>query len=67
MGRTDTPGSEQGRLTGSLEELRESEARFWFITEMAPVGIAQVDIDGRFLFANRRLGELLGHAPSELQ
>ena len=53
--------------TRNLEELRESEERFRSTAEMAAIGIAQVDADGRFLFANRWLCELLGYTREELQ
>jgi diguanylate cyclase (GGDEF)-like protein/PAS domain S-box-containing protein len=51
----------------SLEVLRESEERFRSTTEMAAIGIAQVDADGGFIFANRWLCGLLGYTPEELQ
>jgi diguanylate cyclase (GGDEF)-like protein/PAS domain S-box-containing protein len=52
---------------GTLEALRESEERFRSSAELAAIGIAQVDAGGRFIFANRWLGDLLGYSPQELQ
>ena len=46
--------------------LRESEERYRRTFELASSGLAQVDLDGRFLRVNRRLCELLGYAESEL-
>jgi len=53
--------------TAEVQALRESEERFRSTTDMAAIGIAQVDADGRFIFANRWLCELLGYAREELQ
>ena len=50
-----------------VADLREREERFRATTEMAAIGIAQVDADGRFIFANRWLCELLGYTRDELQ
>ncbi|HEX7810287.1 MAG TPA: diguanylate cyclase [Burkholderiales bacterium] len=51
----------------SLESLRTSEERFRSLVDMAAIGIAQLDADGRFLFANRWLCDLLGYTCEELQ
>ena len=47
-------------------ELRESEERFRATFEQAAVGIAHVDLDGRFLRVNRRLCEMTGYPGAEL-
>ncbi len=48
-------------------ELRRSETEFGLVFEKAPVGMAIVDSEsGRFLQANPRLGEILGHSPAAL-
>jgi diguanylate cyclase (GGDEF)-like protein/PAS domain S-box-containing protein len=47
-------------------ELRESEARFRATFEHAPIGIALLDADGRWLDANRALAEMLGRPVPEL-
>ena len=46
--------------------LRESEERFRHTFELAASGIAHVDLDGRFLRANRSLCEMFGYPESEL-
>ena len=46
--------------------LREGEERLRNTFELAAVGLAHIAPDGRFLRANRRLCEILGHERSEL-
>jgi PAS domain S-box-containing protein len=46
--------------------LRESEERFRQTFELAASGIAHVDLDGRFLRANRALCRILGYSAEEL-
>jgi len=65
--RKNTQGPERDQQNRSLEAIRESEERFRSIVEMAAVGIAQVDANGRFMFANPWLSELLGYEPLDLQ
>jgi diguanylate cyclase (GGDEF)-like protein/PAS domain S-box-containing protein len=63
-------GSQLGQFcqrTCEQERLRESEERFQSTTDMAAIGIAQVDTDGQFIFTNRRLCELLGYTREELR
>ena len=48
-------------------QLRESEARYASTVELAALGIAHVDTQGRFLWANRHLLEMLGYSLAELQ
>jgi len=48
------------------QALRESEERFRLTFELAGSGIAHVDLEGRFLRANRRLCEILGYGESDL-
>ena len=48
------------------EALRESEERFRGIFNQTIVGIAQVDLDGRFVQANRRYCEIVGRSEEEL-
>jgi len=48
------------------EHLRESEERFRATFEQAAVGIAHVDLDGRFLRVNDKLCDITGHTREEL-
>ncbi|HLZ36938.1 MAG TPA: PAS domain-containing protein [Mycobacteriales bacterium] len=48
------------------EALRESEERFRLAAERAPIGMALVGIDGRFLLVNPALCELLGYSAAAL-
>ena len=48
------------------EELRQTEARYRATFEKAPVGIANVSIEGRILKANHRLCDMLGHEHEEV-
>jgi two-component system, cell cycle sensor histidine kinase and response regulator CckA len=50
----------------SEEALRQSRRRFHRFFAQAPVGIALLDLEGRFQEANRALGELLGVPPQQL-
>lgn len=50
------------------QALRESEERFRSVFENTLVGVYQVAPDGRILFANRALGQMLGlDSPGEMQ
>jgi PAS domain S-box-containing protein len=46
--------------------LRESEERFRAIFSQAAVGIAQTNLDGKWLLLNRRFCEILGYSEPEL-
>ena len=48
------------RLRQAEEALRDSEARYRALFEMAAAGIARVSLDGRLLDANARACEILG-------
>ena len=52
--------------TGAVRSLRYSEARFRKTFELAASGMAHVGLDGSILRVNRRLGEILGYAESDL-
>ena len=56
-------GSEQHQLA---EELLASEQRFRITFEQAPVGLAHVDLIGRWLLVNQHLCTLLGYTQEEL-
>ena len=45
----------------AMERLRESEERFSSTMKLAAIGIAHVDDDGHFLYANPQLCEMLGY------
>jgi PAS domain S-box-containing protein len=48
-------------------KLRESEERFRLMLDEAPIGMAIVALDGRFVRVNRALCQLVGYSPDELQ
>ena len=48
------------------EKLRESEEKFKKIFEHSVVGIAIVNIDGKFLHVNKALGKIMGYSENEL-
>ena len=54
---------EQARSRAAIEE---SEARFRATFEQAAVGIAHVTLDGRFIRANRKFGEIVGCTEADL-
>ena len=58
---TDISAMKQGELA-----LRESEERFRLTFDEAPIGMALVTADGRFLRVNRALCEIVGYTPDEL-
>ena len=47
------------------QTLRQSEERFRLLYENAPIGIAQVDHEGRQTLANRKYVEITGYSPEE--
>jgi PAS domain S-box-containing protein len=53
-------------LKHAEEALRESEERFRGTFENAAVGIAHVDVDGRFLRVNEKLCEIVGYTREEM-
>jgi PAS domain S-box-containing protein len=46
--------------------LQESEERFRLIIDEAPIGMALVSLDGRFILVNRALCEIVGYRSDEL-
>ncbi len=50
----------------TLEQLRDSEERYYSTIELAAIGISHVNGDGRFIHANRRLCDMLGYSREEL-
>ena len=49
------------------DALREARDRFRSIFDHAPIGMAMVTLEGRYLQANRSLCEILGYTEEELQ
>jgi PAS domain S-box-containing protein len=54
------------QLVRQAEALRESEEQYRLIVETAAEGVALLDAEGRIVFANRKLAELLGRSPDAL-
>lgn len=52
--------------TVAEEKLRESEERFRSTFDQAAVGVAHVGTDGRWLWVNEKLQEMLGYTEEEL-
>ncbi len=48
------------------QQLRDNEERFRATIDQAPVGIAHVGTDGRWLLVNERLTEIVGYTAAEL-
>ena len=55
--------SERKRIERTLQE---SEERFRLTIDEAPIGMALVALDGRFVRVNRALCEIVGYSPGEL-
>ena len=51
----------------TTELLRKSEEQFRLIFEEAPIGMALVALDGRFVRVNGALCDILGYTPEELE
>jgi PAS domain S-box-containing protein len=70
-GQQRLPGPRDGQeilqRSAALEQaLRESEELYRSTFEWAAVGVAHLSLDGRFLRANKKLGEILGYSPAQL-
>ncbi|MBP0001298.1 MAG: PAS domain S-box protein [Cyanobacteria bacterium SID2] len=63
----DTLTQEIRRRTAVEASRLDSEAKFRGIFESAGIGISQVDLDGNWILANRKLLDLLGYTLEELQ
>jgi diguanylate cyclase len=50
----------------ALQSLREAEEQLRLTIENAPIGMALVSLDGRWLRVNGALGEILGYSETEL-
>jgi PAS domain S-box-containing protein len=54
------------KLRSAIEELTNSEERFRLILDEAPIGMALVGLDRRFVRVNRALCEMVGFSSDEL-
>lgn len=63
-------GLENARMYEQLQRqtaaLQESEERFRLAFDEAPIGVALISTDGRFLRVNNALCEMVGYSPDEL-
>lgn len=69
QGRIDSTLAVVQDITASKsaeQALRESEARFRFVTDSAPVLLAQIDRNHRYTFANRPYAARYGRLPHEI-
>ena len=57
----------RGEAEAINERLRESEERFRLTIEEAPIGMALVALDGRFVRVNKALCDILGYTVEELE
>lgn len=64
IGERKRAEAERQRTT---ERLRASEEQFRLMFEEAPIGAAQVALDGRFVRVNRALCDILGYTRAELE
>jgi PAS domain S-box-containing protein len=64
VGERKRAEAERERTT---ERLRQSEEQFRLVFEAAPIGVALVALDGRFLRVNRAFCDMLGYSSSELE
>lgn len=62
-----SPSPVDNVLRNVAETLWESAERFRATFEQAAVGIAHIAPDGRFLRANRKMSDIVGYEPDELQ
>jgi len=54
------------RLAEANDEIAEGEASVRQLFDAAPIGIAKLGVDGRFLEVNRAYGDILGTDPADL-
>jgi len=48
------------------DQVRQSELRYRNSFQNSAIGIAQIDLDGRYMMANRRLCEIVGYSAEDL-
>ncbi len=51
---------------GSTDSIPDSDALFRSFFNQTAVGMAQVDLSGRWLRVNRKLGDIVGYTPEEM-
>jgi PAS domain S-box-containing protein len=56
----------RAQAEAASEQLRESEERFRLTIDEAPIGMARVALDGRFVRVNHALCEIVGYSADEL-
>jgi PAS domain S-box-containing protein len=56
----------RGEAEAAIQQLRESEERFRLTADEAPIGMALVSTDGRFVRVNHSLCEIVGYRAEEL-
>ncbi len=76
IGNADVLDGQVVRLSGSFQDitvlkeaelaLRESEERFRLAFEHSSAGMCLVDVDGRLLQVNQRMGEMFGYTSAEM-
>ncbi len=57
---------EIARRRNAEQALRESEAKYRSMVETGGAGIAVIDVDSKFTFANNRICQILGYSQEEL-
>ena len=57
---------DQRRIEQALAGLKDSEKRFRRIFELAAVGIAHLNPDGRFIMVNRKFGDIFGYSQARM-
>lgn len=65
-GQRTGDGSQHRHLADTADTSLASEQRFRITFEQAPIGMAQVDLTGRWLLVNQRLCSLIGFTQQEL-
>lgn len=48
------------------DALRQSEQRFRLLYENAPIGIAHINLEGRWIYANRKFADITEYTPEEI-
>ena len=66
-GRCTAPARTSPRATASRTQLRAAEQLFRRAFDDAPIGMALIDLDGRWLRLNRSLCQMLGRTEQQLR